>query len=498
MRPSLLVLPARPRRPRRGVRLRPDRDRAASGGREIAPAGVRPRHRRLQRPAPLLDQRAHRRRRRSCSSSIAATRRRRTGLATIPVNFAVVTGDVLFANEPRNSGPGTYCPDEHGVTDTITANAPFAISPIAGGRRTCIQAFYDYTGDFLPTFKFRNLPEQGDIGGGDVDTVDALKPSNAGNPNYQPHFLPVDVGIPDALPDDRLDGGRRRGAAIPNFTIPPNGLRRRQPDRHRRAPLPLTRPYFYAGRHARSSFDPSTGTLTHDRGAVVDPPPTSSLDEHRVDDEETRTSNYGADPHHPAGHRRARRASPAIDDVRDERQQLRVEAPAPHPPRRHAGRRPSRHRGQEPFHFQFRSRRLPPAAGHLQRLAERALRPASKQCGCRRTSPRAARPVALAAGHPDEAHRRPEHTSTRSSIKTQGGPTTRSSSFRASRCSVATVERPDEAGLALQHGPARGVRRPSSIRRRDGRLVFPQDHLTVVLATGRHLLQHALRLDQPR
>src|SRR5258708_33637529 len=96
------------------------------------------------------------------------------GLATISVNFGDVTGDAMFANEPRYSGPGLYCPKDHGFTDTITVTAPFAVSPMPPAQYL-IEAFYDYTGDFLPTFKFRNLPEQGDIGGGAVDTADALK-----------------------------------------------------------------------------------------------------------------------------------------------------------------------------------------------------------------------------------------------------------------------------------------------------------------------------------
>ena len=134
------------------------------------------------------------------------------GLSNFPANFGVVTGDTLFANEPRwtGAGPEPYCPQKYGFTETITVSAAFAVSPMSAGSYE-IQGFFDYTGDFLPTFKFRQLPEQSDVGGGDVDTADALKPINAGNPNYQPHFLPVDVGIP----------GDGRAAHLP---------RRRDPD----------------------------------------------------------------------------------------------------------------------------------------------------------------------------------------------------------------------------------------------------------------------------
>jgi hypothetical protein len=174
-----------------------------------------------------------------------------TGLATTPVNFTVVEGDLLFPAEPRNSGPSTYCPPK---TDTITSSAPFAVSPIPGGEYI-VQAFYDYTGDFLPNFTFRNLPELGDVGGGVVDTVDALKPGNAGNPNYMPHFFPIDVGMPEPLPDGSLEGG------IPNFAIPPQGFVADNLTVTVGSVFSTPRPYFYAA-GMQVSFDPSSGALT--------------------------------------------------------------------------------------------------------------------------------------------------------------------------------------------------------------------------------------------
>jgi hypothetical protein len=190
-----------------------------------------------------------------------------SGLASAPVTFGVVTGDALFANEPRSTGSATYCPKDHGVTDTITVSAPFAISPVAGGSYV-IQSFYDYTGYFLPNFKFSDLPEQGDIGGGDIDTVDALKAINAGNPNYQPHFVPVDVGTPEALPDGAPD------VEIPNFTLPNAGVVVDNLTVTVGAVLPMTRPYFYPGGMA-TSFDPSTGILTTTEPQTSAAPPTN-------------------------------------------------------------------------------------------------------------------------------------------------------------------------------------------------------------------------------
>jgi hypothetical protein len=179
------------------------------------------------------------------------------GLATSPVNLGVVTGDALFAAEPRNPGPSTYCPSQNGITDTITTNAPFAISPMAGGEYV-VQSFYDYTGDYLPNFSFRSVPEQSDVGGGVIDTNDLIRPGNAENPNYQLRFLPVDIGTPDPLPDGSADQSIPN--FIPNFTIPPQGFVADNLTVNVVAVIPTTRPYFYAG-GMLASFDPKSGAL---------------------------------------------------------------------------------------------------------------------------------------------------------------------------------------------------------------------------------------------
>jgi hypothetical protein len=160
------------------------------------------------------------------------------GLASTAVNFGVVEGDVLFANEPRNTGTDRYCPEEHGVTGTITVSGPFAIAPMDPGS-FILASFFDYEGDFLPTFKIRQLPEQFDVAGGDIDTADALKAVNAGNPNYQAHFLPVDVGIAQPLPPNVPP------SLIPNFTMPADGFVADNVTVTVGQVLPYPRPYFY-------------------------------------------------------------------------------------------------------------------------------------------------------------------------------------------------------------------------------------------------------------
>jgi hypothetical protein len=148
------------------------------------------------------------------------------GIATTPVNFGVITGDELFANEPRETSPGVRtC-----MPGTTSATASFAISPFNAGTYV-IQSFYDATGDFLPTFKVRDLPEKGDVGGGYIDTADAQL--HLGDPNYQPIFLPVPVGV-------------QAGDAAPGvLTLPPSGFVADNISVTLGETLPFTRPYFH-------------------------------------------------------------------------------------------------------------------------------------------------------------------------------------------------------------------------------------------------------------
>lgn len=160
------------------------------------------------------------------------------GVATSPVNFVAVPGDVLFANEPRSVGDELFCPPDGG---TIEASAPFTVAPVEGGSYV-VAAFYDRRGRFWPTFKFRNLPEAGDLGGGFIDVEDARK--NADDLAYQPIYRPVDVGVPQPAP----------AGEIPNFTIGPSGFVADNIPVSIGRVVPFTRPYFHPRR-----VDPQTG-----------------------------------------------------------------------------------------------------------------------------------------------------------------------------------------------------------------------------------------------
>lgn len=177
------------------------------------------------------------------------------GLAATATNFTTVVGDALFPNEPRWTGSDTYCPQEHGIYDTITVSASFAVGPLAPASYI-IQSFYDYTGDFLPTFKFRELPEKGDVGGGDIDLSAALQPINQ-NPNYMPTFEPIDVGIPQPLEADAAPG------TIPLFTIPSEGFVAQNVQVTVGSVFATTRPYFYAeGLSATNTTKTAAGSTT--------------------------------------------------------------------------------------------------------------------------------------------------------------------------------------------------------------------------------------------
>jgi hypothetical protein len=152
------------------------------------------------------------------------------GIAVGAVNFVAVPGDALFTNEPRSTGKELFCPQSNG---NVTASVPFAIAPLDGGSYQ-ISSFYDRRGRFWPSFKFRNLPEAGDIGGGFIDLEDARQ--NAANPSYQPVYLPVNVGIEQPstaageIPDYKID---QNGYVADNIPVTIGSV------------IPFTRPYFH-------------------------------------------------------------------------------------------------------------------------------------------------------------------------------------------------------------------------------------------------------------
>jgi hypothetical protein len=189
------------------------------------------------------------------------------GLASTAVNFVTVSGDRLFANEPRHPGKELYCPKEQGVVENTFASAPFELAPLDGGAYL-LQSFFDATGHFLPTFKFRNLPEAGDIGGGYVDAIDAAK--HLGDPSYAPVFKVIEVGVP--VPSSPAS------AAVPRYAIPPTGFVADNIAVTLGAPIALPRPYFYpAGAEVPDEASAPVLVMTQDHHVLANPFAPSSV-----------------------------------------------------------------------------------------------------------------------------------------------------------------------------------------------------------------------------
>jgi len=181
------------------------------------------------------------------------------GIASSAVNFAVVPGDTLFANEPRTRGAEISCPP---TGELVSVSAPFTMSPLAGASYSLV-AFFNRSGRFQPQFRYRNQPEAGDLVGGYVDQRDA--DLNGGSSSYVPKYLPVTVGVPGA--DD-------------TFTIPPEGaLTDNVPVTIARV-VPTNRPMFYpAGAELPTT---NTPTAANPSGEPRYVPVVTMTQDHRV------------------------------------------------------------------------------------------------------------------------------------------------------------------------------------------------------------------------
>jgi hypothetical protein len=186
------------------------------------------------------------------------------GIASTAAQFGVVAGDVLFQNEPRSAGQ-RYCPPRG---QTMTASAPFAVSPFAAGTYI-VEAFYDYTGEFLPTFKFRELPEMGDVAGGYINTTDAILHADAGV-DYKPIFLPITVGVPAGT----VDAGAEAGVGVGptdggSLVIPPSGYVANNITVSVGSVLPIPRPYFYPANDTSPAADAGAGEANYAPAATM-------------------------------------------------------------------------------------------------------------------------------------------------------------------------------------------------------------------------------------
>jgi hypothetical protein len=175
------------------------------------------------------------------------------GVATSPVNFVAVPGDVLFANERPSISPSIDCPPDDAQ---VTVSSPFAIAPLDAASYI-VTAFYDRRGRFFPSFRFRNQPESGDFAGGYFDVEDARK--NQAIATYRPIFLPVAVGRPKAGSATDLEIGEN-GYVADNVAVS-IGTR-----------VPWTRPVFHA-----KGVDRNTGNVVDSAEELPGPNPVGAL-----------------------------------------------------------------------------------------------------------------------------------------------------------------------------------------------------------------------------
>ncbi|MFO0662398.1 MAG: hypothetical protein U0174_00515 [Polyangiaceae bacterium] len=192
-----------------------------------------------------------------------------TGFTRKPVNFVVVPGDELFSAEPRFTGDSLSCPDQ---SERVSVSAPFAISPLEGGSYI-VKAFYNRSGNFLPSFSIRAQPEAGDIGGGFFDLDAARK--NATDPNYQLAYFPVNVGIPQPVPAGAPEG------TTPEYKIPNSGFVADSVLVSLAVPVPYTRPYFYVGESTPATA-PGTVTPENPSGDAAHVPTLVMTQDHHV------------------------------------------------------------------------------------------------------------------------------------------------------------------------------------------------------------------------
>ncbi|AUX45625.1 hypothetical protein SOCE26_071200 [Sorangium cellulosum] len=139
------------------------------------------------------------------------------GIGTSAASIDVIPGDELFGGAALDL-PSDGCP---GPGDPpVTVSATWMLSPLPAGTYQ-IRGFYDYDGNFDPTFGITSLPSRGDVAGGAIENAAEVLAGAA--PRYREIALPPGGG--SAIPET---GARVSGIAVALG-----------------APLPLERPIFH-------------------------------------------------------------------------------------------------------------------------------------------------------------------------------------------------------------------------------------------------------------
>ncbi len=167
------------------------------------------------------------------------------GLGTRSSRLALVQGDVLFHDlmstlyfEPSGA---KYCPPA-GVAN-VTVSGVFELGPVDPGAYQ-MRAFYDYDGDFHPSFKFSNLPTLGDVAGGAISNATAVlagaKPAYSVLTIGEPTKADVstDAELAKRCASWALTDGRR-------YCVRPEGQVLENVSVALALPLPTQRPFFH-------------------------------------------------------------------------------------------------------------------------------------------------------------------------------------------------------------------------------------------------------------
>ena len=166
------------------------------------------------------------------------------GLGTRSSRIALVQGDVLFHDLAStlyfDPSGARFCPPA-GLPN-VTVSGDFELGPVDPAVYQ-MRAFYDYDGDFHPSFRFSNLPTIGDVAGGAIANATAVLAGS--KPVYSLLTIgePTKVDTSDAelvkrcatwsLPDGKRYCVRPEGQVLENVSVA------------LALPLPTQRPFFH-------------------------------------------------------------------------------------------------------------------------------------------------------------------------------------------------------------------------------------------------------------
>jgi hypothetical protein len=194
------------------------------------------------------------------------------GLGTRSSRLAVVQGDVLFHDllstiyfDPSGA---RYCPPA-GLPN-VTVSSAFELGPVDPSVYQ-MRAFYDYDGDFHPSFRFSNLPTLGDVAGG------AISNATAALAGAKPVYSQLTIGEPTKADVDADVELKKRCATWTladgtRYCVKPEGQVLENVSVALALPLPTQRPFFHV-----AQLQPPAATPDGAKPAAIENPDKVSL-----------------------------------------------------------------------------------------------------------------------------------------------------------------------------------------------------------------------------